>query len=384
MPAVIPASSPAVIPLGISVAEAQALPSGVSLAESNVAITGPRGERMNEMVEIAIAGPEENRSDRTDTSPGYSLVVHPKDTQAFKPGKYSVSADIKTTHGTRHLAQDFLWGVLAINPNKSVYRPGETANLALAVLDERGNMVCDADVRLQIQTPDKSYKTYTTYKTYTSDRSDMIRVNEECRQKRVTQRPDYEATYLTQGPGTYQMTLTATTKNGTYTIQDYFEAVDRSDRSDKSLFDIERITATRIYPVHEYPVTIRVTPEGDFKGVVREYVPASFQISNQKPSNEKTALASGISGGDSTPDEDTNMVCHPGTNLTLNDRKNSVKCFEKEKQAGDVGGEGSRTPNTEVTNPAFSPEHPQTSTQPASALYHNSISWQVDWKVIPL
>jgi len=261
-----------IISLGISVAEAQALPQGIKLIESNIEITGPRNERINDALNLELKAQDNGE---------YGLVMNPKDEQAFRPGKYSVSADIQTNSGIRHITQDFLWGVLALNPNKPIYRPGETANIALAVLDEKGMMVCDADVRLGIRAPDMSYKMYRSHKSGTSDRSDgTIRVNEECRLKKVTQRPDYETEYTVSAPGTYQMTLTATTKNGTYTIEDWFEVVDSALRQAQgdNYFDIERISATRIYPVHEYPVTIEVTPLQDFKGTVEEVVPASFGV----------------------------------------------------------------------------------------------------------
>ncbi|MFA4835040.1 MAG: hypothetical protein WC749_03070 [Dehalococcoidia bacterium] len=268
------ASSPVVIPLGISAAEARALSSGEQLLESHVEITGPRGERINHEIEMSITQQENDQ---------YAIAITQKKSSQFRPGKYHLQAEINTAHGIRRIEQDFLWGVLAVNPNKSIYRPGETAKLALAVLDERGNMVCNAKVALQIQNlPPQRDPAYlrelesrggTKSKIQNLGTEDgRIRVNDECRQKRVTSRPDYEAEYVVGGPGVYQMTLTATTKNGTYTIEDYFEV------KESVPFDIERMTATRIYPVHEYPVTIRITPEKDFQGTVEERVPASFAV----------------------------------------------------------------------------------------------------------
>jgi len=245
-----------VIPLGISAAEAQGLPQSIALIAPAIVITGPRGERVNEKVHLYLK-PQHNGE--------YGLVMDPKDKKVFRPGKYSVTADIQTKKGVRHIEQNFLWGVLAINPNKSVYRPGETAKLAIAVLDERGNMVCNARVDLQVKRQTSNVK-------HLSTEDGSIRVNDECRQKRVTRRPDYETEYITQDPGVYQMTLTATTKNGVYTIEDFFEV------KEDVPFDIERISATRIYPVHEYPVTIKVAPKQDFRGIIEERVPEGFVV----------------------------------------------------------------------------------------------------------
>lgn len=61
------------------------------------------------------------------------LVVEPP--FDFKPGKYQL---IITDSLGNIETQEFYWGVLAINTNKSVYLPRETANLSIAVLDEQG------------------------------------------------------------------------------------------------------------------------------------------------------------------------------------------------------------------------------------------------------
>ena len=68
----------------------------------------------------------------------------------FRPGKYKLIVNNRNNK----FEQDFSWGVLAINPDKSIYMPNETVVLAMAVLDDEGNMVCDADVKLRIKAPD--------------------------------------------------------------------------------------------------------------------------------------------------------------------------------------------------------------------------------------
>ncbi len=65
----------------------------------------------------------------------------------FRPGKYTLLVTDKEGYRSE---QDFRWGVLAINTNKSIYQPGQTAALSFAVLDDVGDMVCDAKVVLTI------------------------------------------------------------------------------------------------------------------------------------------------------------------------------------------------------------------------------------------
>jgi hypothetical protein len=163
--------------------------------------------------------------------------------------------------------QDFTWGVLAINFNKSVYLPGQKAKIAIAVLDETGMMVCDADLLLTVE--NSSFK----LKDELSTNNGTIIVNEDCLVHGYTLNPDFESEYVFDEPGSYELTLTAITANGSYTISDRIEVVKSVD------FDVERDTATRIYPPSHYPVTFRITAYEDFKGVIQETVPSVFEIS---------------------------------------------------------------------------------------------------------
>jgi len=178
----------------------------------------------------------------------------------FKPGKYHLNIKDKETEKIL-FDQDFTWGVLAINTNRSVYTPGQTAKISLAVLDEEGMMVCDAKLKLKIQS--SNVKT-------TEDGT--IRVNPECEIHGFTLRPDYEAEYQVAQAGVYEMELTAETENGRYAITDSFMV------KDEVPFDVERITATRIYPPQEYPVVFKININQDFKGEIVEAVPQDFEI----------------------------------------------------------------------------------------------------------
>lgn len=179
----------------------------------------------------------------------------------LSPGEYTITVTDSTG---AYDTQNFSWGVLALNTNKSVYLPGNTAQLAFAVLDNHGEMVCDANLNLSIVAPDDSVTTLSTAN------SDII-VNESvCTSKAFTLDPDYFATLPVSMVGTYALTLTATTPDGTHTISDSFEVANSIP------FDIERVTATRIYPVHQYPVTLKIHTYQDYTGFVHDRIPSSF------------------------------------------------------------------------------------------------------------
>jgi murein DD-endopeptidase MepM/ murein hydrolase activator NlpD len=202
-----------------------------------------------------------NSTDNTETV----SIVPP---YHFKPGKYTVT--MTDDEGTVS-SQDFSWGVLAINTNKSIYAPAETAHMYIAVLDDGGRIVCNAGVTLTVTDPGGTSTTLTM-----SDGS--ITVNPTCGSIQSTNTPDYETTYQTAGSGSYALHLSAVTANGTRELDDGFEV------RDSVPFDVERVTATRIYPPNTYTVIMNVKANTDFTGEVIETVPLDFAIS-QVPSS---------------------------------------------------------------------------------------------------
>ena len=181
---------------------------------------------------------------------------------SFRPGKYTlrITDDLGNTQ-----TQDFYWGVLAINPDKSIYAPGETSFLSMAVLDQTGRVVCNADVTLTVTDPSGK-------PTVLETKDGSITVNPVCHDSSVTTIPDYAATYKTGGEGQYGLTLSATTANGTFTITDGFDV-----RTDVP-FDVRRNGPTRIYPPNFYPMRLTMTANADFSGDVTETVPQNFTV----------------------------------------------------------------------------------------------------------
>jgi hypothetical protein len=170
-------------------------------------------------------------------------------------------------------SENFTWGVLVLNTNKAIYTAGDEVKFEFAVLDEFGNMVCDADLKLEIQNKEKNEKA-------TLNTPDQIKVNSVCTQHNYTLIPDYEAKFKPAQTGSYDLTLTAETENGKYTISDTFTVQDKPD------FEVERVSATRLYPLHEYPMDINIVANKKFKGQITEIVPESFEI-GQKPDMRK-------------------------------------------------------------------------------------------------
>ena len=185
---------------------------------------------------------------------------------AFAPGKYS----LKVTDTTGHIEkQDFIWGVLAINTDKSVYRTGDEALLSFAVLDENGMMDCNAKLTLNII--NDSAKT----EEILSSENGKISVTEACKNKTTSNTADFTASYKINSGGTFNLSLTAQTAKGSYSITDSFVVENNLS------FQIERNSfPTRINPSQESEVSFKITAGEDFKGQIIEAVPDVFQVAS--------------------------------------------------------------------------------------------------------
>jgi hypothetical protein len=240
------------------------------------------GGPTTEQLEIAVVNSDgqEIPIKTLEDVPEQTLTIQ-LDTKDLRPGKNILQ--VVDPQSTKMITQDFTWGVLAINPNKSIYvsassrakedLPPETSQLAMAVLDEQGEMVCDALLRLKIQAPVGAPKELST-------QDGTIQVNPECQKHAITTRPDYQAEYQTGKAGIYKLTLTAYTKNGIFTIYDQFEVRDWVP------FDVERIAPTRIYPPETYPVNFQIRVNQNFFGTIEEVIPQRFKV--ECPEEEET------------------------------------------------------------------------------------------------
>lgn len=195
---------------------------------------------------------------------GKTLIKIPK-VYAFKPGKYTLKVELTDGQKIFLSSKNFEWGVLALNFNKSIYQANEIVRGGIAVLDKNGHTICNAKIDLSISAPDGNITKFST-----TDGS--IEKGLECGPNTITIKPDYYFTFQANKIGIYQVVLAVQTSEGAKTINDNFEA------REKMPFSVERIGPIRIWPLADYRMKIIIKTYEDYKGTVREIVPAVFDV----------------------------------------------------------------------------------------------------------
>ncbi len=217
---------------------------------------------------------DENRAVDLTTSLNFDgrndsdIAVSIMKSSTFRPGRYLLETTIKNGSNDVTLKQDFLWGVLAINLDQSSYEPGSTVTAMLAVLNDGGVTLCDANLDLAITDPSGQ-------ETRRTSASGEIVTSPICEDKRVTDTPDYSTSFTVHQIGHYQISLTADTKNGRRFMRTSFEVISNPD------FIVSRpATSMRIYPPYDYTVKIDLNSKNGFSGSIIETAPDSFTIKN--------------------------------------------------------------------------------------------------------
>ncbi len=186
----------------------------------------------------------------------------------YKPGKYILKIYLDAKND-QYIEQDFLWGVLAFNADQSIYSPGQKAFLSMSVLDDRGKMVCDADVSLSITSPNG-----VTSKLSIAENT--INISDECLVYGVTSLPDYYTSYNTSVSGEYLINLVAVTSNGPRYLTDKFLVQEKPE------FNLKRDGPTRLFPKVFYEMKFSITANINHTGPILEKVPKDFEILAQE------------------------------------------------------------------------------------------------------
>ena len=205
------------------------------------------------------------------TQEGEDKIIKLQRETQFKPGAYKIK--ISQPDGSTY-EQDFTWGVLAINTDRSSYLPGENAQILMTVLDNIGETVCQADITLVVVSPSGKEAIF-------SSQNGKIEKSDECRPKNVTYKADFKAIIrnLTE-EGIYRLLFQAKIEDGLRQVEKKLLVDSPTNPSQK--FVVYRQGPTRIYPPSPFNIQLKILAHQDFSGKIIEKVPADFEIRNTR------------------------------------------------------------------------------------------------------
>ncbi len=256
-----------------------------------------RGIIVDNIVAPHSAGTEEEKplfqvrlkdKDGNTFEPGYhfekgSIVLAIEPERQFAPGMYTLVVTIRNplTGETETIEQDFAWGVLAMNPNQDRFVKGSTGRIDIGVLDDKGYILCNADLSLSITSPSGEVILLST-----DDNS--ISITNTCGTKSSTNvSPDYAAFMTFAEAGTYDLHLEAKTENGGRSLDQHLTVEEYPP------FVVARTAATRLWPFGIAPMTIDVKFYEDYSGTITDIVPAGFVVSDASPNAEIAPVETG-------------------------------------------------------------------------------------------
>src|SRR5207245_3587856 len=123
-----------------------------------------------------------------------------------RPGIYTVTTTL-VKDGKTYTAEDqYAWGLVSLNTQKSIYRPGEVANFTIVVLDNGGHSVCNANIVMNIQDPTSGITTLSSGKG--------IKPDSQCGL--------YNSEYATKSEANYTVNVSAKTPSVIANFSKYF------------------------------------------------------------------------------------------------------------------------------------------------------------------
>jgi len=168
--------------------------------------------------------------------------------------------------------QEFQWGLVSLNAKRSIYKPDETAELTIVVLDKEGHSVCDANISMTVTNPNNEKTTYSTADSTITPGSECGICN---------------ADYPTEVEGNHTIDVTA------QTLEKFNQNASTVDGVEVSFntyflvqrdyeFDIIRTAQSKIDPTRQDWFEVRIDVENFTNAgsvTIKEFVPASFNVS---------------------------------------------------------------------------------------------------------
>src|SRR2546427_2794078 len=177
-----------------------------------------------------------------------------------KPGIYKIKVTMIKNDKTFVIQDQYEWGLVSLNTQKSIYKPGEVANFVIVVLDNGGHSVCNATIAMNIHDPSSGITSLYSGNGIVPDSQCGL----------------YNAQYTTKTEGNYTIDLTAQNPSGTasfstsFLVQNYYP------------FDVIRTADSKIDPVNNpnsFNVIVDIGSHVNATSVtIQESVPSVFNV----------------------------------------------------------------------------------------------------------
>ncbi|KAF5430980.1 Concanavalin A-like lectin, partial [Candidatus Methanophagaceae archaeon] len=193
------------------------------------------------------------------TGEGKFAIKLPK-ARAFRAGVYTLNVRLVKDEHVYVLESEFPWGLVSVNTRKSIYKPGETAEFVIVVLDKAGHSVSNADMYLTVNNPKNDKTTYSTV-------DGTITASSEC--------GIYNVDYHTEVEGNHTVSVTGLIDNVEVSFNTYFRVLQAYE------FDLVRTAQSKIDPTLQDWFEVRIDVEcfTDAESVtLKEFVPAEFCV----------------------------------------------------------------------------------------------------------
>ncbi|HVZ62054.1 MAG TPA: LamG-like jellyroll fold domain-containing protein, partial [Candidatus Nitrosotalea sp.] len=188
----------------------------------------------------------------------YDIKVSPE--RSVHPGIYTIKVTMIKDGKKFVTTSQYSWGLVSLNTNKSIYKPGETANFTIVVLNSTGNSVCNSDISMTIKGPQSSITTLSS--------GNGIVPQSQCGL--------YSANYTVNAEGNYTVDISASTQTGVATFETSFLSQSAFP------YDIVRDADSKIDPIDNpnyFNVTIHVKSfTGSGPVTIKESVPSVFNV----------------------------------------------------------------------------------------------------------
>lgn len=179
----------------------------------------------------------------------------------FVPGVLKLKVILSQDSNRAILEKQFRWSAISINYLQSTYAPGDKAELGVAVVDDSGQLICNAKTTVTITAPNNKTTIFTT--------------SETCKDEGAKKRTNYKVIYFPEAEGQHKVEVSVETNEGPRQRESNFLVTDRA-----AITVVHKDPESLIFSSSEKTVTMLIHTRRPLNSMVRLPIPNTFTIEN--------------------------------------------------------------------------------------------------------